>query len=74
MADAINNSIGDENLETSANVNTGTEVTDTLAEANVEVNTGDVTRSRSMRRRWSIRNIKWNLGLKENIKRASKKK
>ena len=64
MADAINNSIGDENLETSANVNTGTEVTDTLAESNVEVNTGDVTRSRSMRSRWSIRNIKWNLGLK----------
>jgi hypothetical protein len=59
MVEEVNNSVGDENLETSTNANTGTEVTDTLAEANVEVNTGDVTRSRSMRRRWSIRNIKW---------------
>ena len=64
MVEEVNNSVGDENLETSTNANTGTEVTDTLAEANVEVNTGDVTRSRSMRSRWSIRNIKWNLGLK----------
>jgi|TARA_R110000822_G_scaffold121743_1_gene255626 hypothetical protein len=47
MVEEVNNSVGDENLETSTNANTG-----------------DVTRSRSMRRRWSIRNIKWNLGLK----------
>ena len=59
MSEEINKTVGDETLGASANASAGTEVTDTLAEANVEVNTGDVTRSRSMRRRWSIRNIKW---------------